>query len=97
MIADDIQDVFKVLPLATVEGVFTVAVGTTQRASGQADKYGGQAGLQGFTLEGMENLGDFQHALAGVRLPMFLGLFCHLHIVRLTGLTGQFSYVYTAG
>ena len=52
-------------PLPAIERVFAVAINTTQRATRQADKHRRQTGLHCLALQGMENLGDFQHTLAG--------------------------------
>jgi hypothetical protein len=92
MAPDLAQDVIKVHPLTSVKGVFTIAVGTAQRASGQPDKHGGESRLQSLALQGMENLGDFQHALAGFSSRAFFSGVRHKSIVILTGLLGENDY-----
>src|SRR5210317_751261 len=92
MFANFSQDVTEMHPLATKKSVLAVAVSTTQRAAGQSNEHGRQPRLQGFTLQGMENLGDFQHPLA-----RFFHVFCfslrrHAHIVRVTDPPGHFIY-----
>ena len=54
-----LDDLVKMYPVTTKEGVFAITIGAAERATRQADKYSWFTRITGFALQGVENLGDF--------------------------------------
>ena len=81
-------------PLATVKGIFRVAVTATQGAAGQANKHRRQPDSVGLALEGIKNLGDFQGYI-GHRTFGRDGQWTSFRCARQAGKDAQFTQTLT--